>query len=297
MGAGESIANSVKNVLQYRYRASQACLARCLTKRPKQLELGFFLMALRLAIITDLHAGRDTGNVKGPLALEILESFVTAAHDFEPDAVLELGDRLTDENPEVDRARLLELARVFKRLPYPRHHLNGNHDLLPKTDQEAILDTNLGNHAVEIGGWKLLFLDTFNGTTGGALTAQTLEWLELELGRSALPVVVFSHQPLHGQWLRGNPYFESDFRDHACPLGAGAARAILEQHPLVRLCVSGHAHWNDHRVVGSIPYITLLSATESHWTAPLPSRAYAFLSLSDEIKLEVRGLEPVTYQF
>ena len=254
-------------------------------------------MALRLAIITDLHYGRDTGNVKGPLALEILEEFVTAAHDFEPDAVLELGDRLTDENPELDRARLLELARVFKRLPYPRHHISGNHDLLPRADQEAILEVNLGNHALEIGGWRLLFLDTFNGTTGGEVAPHTLGWLEAELNRSALPVVVFSHQPLHGEWLRGNPYFETDFRDHACPVGSAGARAIIEESGKVRLCVSGHAHWSDHRIVNSVPYITLLSATESHWTAPLPSRAYAFLSLSDEIRLEVRGLQPVTYQF
>ena len=253
-------------------------------------------MALRLAIITDLHCGRDTGNVKGPLALEILSEFVAAAHDFEPDAVLELGDRLTDENPEADRGRLLELARVFKRLPYPRYHVSGNHDLLPKADQEAILEVNLGNHAVEIGGWKLLFVETFDGTTGGAIAPQTLEWLERELLSAALPVVVFSHQPLHGEWLRGNPYFETDFRLHACPLGSDAARALLERSGKVRLCVSGHAHWNDHRVVNGVPYITLLSATESHWTAPLPSRAFAFLSLSDQIKLEVRGLAPITYR-
>ncbi len=254
-------------------------------------------MALRLAIITDLHCGRDTGNVKGPLALEILEEFVAAVHDFEPDMVLELGDRLTDESPDLDRARLLEVARVFKRLPYPRHHLNGNHDLLPKAEQEAILEANLGNHVAEIGGWRLLFLETFNQTTGGELEPQTLEWLEAQLSASDLPVVVFTHQPLHGEWLRGNPYFETDFRLHACPGGADAARAMLERSPNVRLCVSGHAHWNDHRVVNGIPYITLLSATESHWTTPSPSRAYAILSLSDEISVEVRGLAPVTYQF
>ena len=253
-------------------------------------------MALRLAIITDLHCGRDTGNVKGPLSLEILSEFVAAAHDFEPDAVVELGDRLTDENPEADRGRLLDLARVFKRLPYPRYHISGNHDLLPKADQEAILEANLSSHSTEIGGWKLLFLDTFNGATGGEIALQTLEWLSSELSSSALPVVVFSHQPLHGAWLRGNPYFETDFRDHACPVGADAARVILEASGKVHLCVSGHAHWNDHRVVNGIPYITLLSATESHWSAPLPSRAFALLSLSDGIRLEVRGLAPVTYQ-
>jgi 3',5'-cyclic AMP phosphodiesterase CpdA len=253
-------------------------------------------MALRLAIITDIHHGRDTGNVRGPQALAVLEQFVQAAHGAEPDAVLELGDRLTDEDPQTDRTRLLEVARIFKRLPYPRFHLLGNHDLLPLIAQEAILEARLDDHSAVIGGWKLIFLNTFDGTTGGRVTAETLAWLEAELSGNALPVAVFSHQPLHGQWLEGNPYFERDYRDGACPVGSDALRAILARYG-VRVCINGHAHWNDLRVVNGIPYVTLLSATESYWSRPDPSRAWALVTLGERITVIVHGAHPEHYEF
>jgi 3',5'-cyclic-AMP phosphodiesterase len=253
-------------------------------------------MSVRLAVITDLHDGRDTGNVKGPQALEVLSEITAALHRFEPDAVLDLGDRLTDENPELDRARLLEVARIFKRLPYPRHHLLGNHDILPRHDQEAILDANLGNHSVALGGWTLLFLESFDGTTGGTLTLETIAWLEGQLSAATQPVVVFSHQPLHGEWMQGNPYFESEYRVHACAANAAAARHAMEASGKVRLCVAGHAHWNDRRTVNGIPYITVMSASESHWTSGRASRAWALITLGQAIRLEVFGLAPVVYE-
>jgi 3',5'-cyclic-AMP phosphodiesterase len=253
-------------------------------------------MSVRLAIITDLHYGRDTGNVKGPQALEVLGEITSALHGFEPDAVIDLGDRLTDETGDIDRTRLLEVARVFKRLPYPRHHLLGNHDVLPRHDQEAILDTNLGNHSVHLNGWTLIFLESFDGTTGGTLTSETISWLEAQLRASTHPVAVFSHQPLHGEWMEGNPYFESDFRVHACAGNAAAARAAMEASGRVRVCVAGHAHWNDLRTVNGIPYVTVLSALESHWTAHQPSRAWALLELGNTVKLEVFGLAPTVFE-
>ncbi len=249
-------------------------------------------MGVRLAIITDLHHGRDTGKVRGPQALSLLSSIVDQIHRLEPDAVLELGDRLTDENPKIDQQRLLELAHEFKRLPYPRHHLSGNHDMLPKAEQEAILGANLGNHTTELRGWTLIFLETYDATTGGSLSSSTLKWLEETLKNAQTPVVVFSHQPLHGAWLEGNPYFESEYRQHSSPKNAEAARLMLEQSGKVRLCVSGHAQRFDKRVVAGIEYITLLGPTESHWSDGIACGAWALLELGETIQLEQFGLVP-----
>jgi 3',5'-cyclic-AMP phosphodiesterase len=249
-------------------------------------------MGIRLAILTDLHLGRDTGKVRGLEALPLLQAIVGQIHTLEPDAVLELGDRLTDENFDTDKRNLLALAAEFKRLPYPRHHISGNHDLLPKLEQEAILGANLGNHSVVMGGWTLVFLETIDGTTGGLLTPQTLAWLEHTLAQSQHPVAVFSHQPLHGQWLEGNPYFEQDYIEHACAKNADLARRVLEQSGKVRLCVSGHAHWFDQRFVGGIPYITLLGPTESHWTNGAACGAFSLLELGDTIRLQQFGGVP-----
>lgn len=249
-------------------------------------------MGIRLAIITDLHLGRDTGKVRGLEAMGLLRNIITHIHALEPDAVLELGDRLTDEDFETDKRHLLELAGEFKRLPYPRHHISGNHDILPKALQESILGANLGNHVAMLGGWTLVFLETIDGTTGGLLTPETLAWLENTLAQSQHPVALFSHQPLHGQWLEGNPYFERDYREHACAKNAEAARTIMEASGKVRLCVSGHAHWFDQRTVNGIPYITLLGPTESHWTNGLACGAFSLLELGETIRLEQFGGVP-----
>ncbi len=249
-------------------------------------------MCVRLAIITDLHHGRDTGKVRGPLALPLLKDILSEIHQAEPDAVLELGDRLTDENPELDRIRLLELASEFKRLPYPRHHISGNHDMLPKAEQEAILGANLGNHSVELDGWLLIFLESYDGTTSGLVTPATAFWLKETLAKTALPCVVFSHQPLHGQWLEGNQYFETEYREHASVKGADVIRGILEQSAKVRLCVSGHCHWFDARQVNGIDYLTLLGPTESHWTNGEASGAWTLLELSDVITVQQFGGAP-----
>ncbi len=249
-------------------------------------------MGVRIAIITDLHHGRDTGKVRGPQALPLLEQIVNQIHLQEPDAVIELGDRLTDETPEKDRMGLLELAKEFKRLPYPRHHISGNHDMLPKTDQESILGANLGNHSTDFSNWTLVFLETYDGTTGGMLTTQTLQWLEETLVKSQPNVVIFSHQPLHGTWMQGNPYFESEYKDHATAKGSELAREIMVNSGKVKLCISGHAHWFDQRLVNGIPYITLLGPTESHWSEGQACGAWTMLELGEHITLEQFGSVP-----
>ncbi|NJK45120.1 MAG: hypothetical protein HC933_13290 [Pleurocapsa sp. SU_196_0] len=72
-------------------------------------------------------------------------------------------------------------------------------------------------------------------------------------------------------------------------MNAELARGVMERSRKVRVCVAGHAHWNDTRVVNGIPYLTVLSASESLWTNDEASRAWAMLSLSDTIKLEASG--------
>lgn len=253
-------------------------------------------MGIRLAIITDLHHGRDTGKVRGPEALGLLKKIAKQICDLKPDAVIELGDRLTDDNPTADTERLVELAEVFKELPFARHHLSGNHDMLPKAEQEAILQTNLGNHLVEMGEWTLIFLETYDATAGGLLSLETLAWLEQNLNKVKHQAVIFSHQPLHGQWHQGNPYFEEEYREHACAKNAELARTIFEKSGKVRLCVSGHAHWFDLRQVGGIPYLTLLGPTESHWSNGQVSQAWSVLHLDTDIQLEQFGKSPQNIQ-
>jgi 3',5'-cyclic-AMP phosphodiesterase len=260
-------------------------------------------MSVRIVLVTDIHLGPNTGNVYGDRALEFFEEFGKAAAESHPELVVDLGDRLTEINREADMENLINLAQRFRSLPSPRKHLIGNHDLLPKALQETILETNLSSHALEIRGWQLAFLETFDGTIGGAISDATVDWLEEELRGSDSPAVIFSHQPLHGLPMTGNPYFESDYAEHACAKNAARLRDVLEranrERPgKVRLCLNGHAHWMDSCTIGAIPYVTIPSLSESIMTDGVPARAWAVLDLnSDSVRLRVHGVKPVTLEF
>ncbi len=254
-------------------------------------------MGLRLAIVTDVHNGPDTGNVRGPEAIALLEQFVREAAPLEPDLVIDLGDRITDQSPELDRQNFLAVRDALLRFSCPKVHLLGNHDAIPREEQARELNADLGSHAVELNGWNLVFLDSYDGTTGGRIFHHTLEFLEANLTQTALPTVIFSHQPLHGQPMTGNQYFESDFAAFACPADNDKARAIIEGCALVRLCVSGHAHWNDVRHVSGVTYLTLQSLTESWATRGLAAGAWTWLELEDAIRVFVHGRAPLTLEF
>lgn len=254
-------------------------------------------MGLRLVIVTDVHNGPDTGNVRGPEAVALLEKFVQEAAALGPDLMIDLGDRITDQTPELDRENFLAVRDVLARFSCRREHLLGNHDVIPRAEQERELGANLGSHALEMGGWNLVFVDSYDGTTGGRITGETLDFLERNLATTSLPTVIFSHQPLHGQPMTGNQYFESDFAAFACPVDNAHARAIIERFGLVRLCVSGHAHWNDVRHVNGVTYLTLQSLTESWATAGLAAGAWTWLELEDVIHVSVHGRAPLLLEF
>lgn len=255
------------------------------------------MQPLRIALVTDIHRGPDTGAVRGQDALPLLDALVDAARALRPDLLVDLGDRLTDVDAHADRRHLAEVAARLLALPCRRQHLLGNHDVLPRDEQARTLGgADLGPRALELGGWRLVFLDSFDGTIGGRLAPDTLGWLEHALAGPRAPTVVFSHQPLHGQPMTGNRYFEVEYAAEACPRGSERARAILERAGVVRLCVSGHAHWNDLRRVNGIPYLTVQSLTETGYTAGTAAGAWTLLELGRTIRATVHGRDPFEAQ-
>lgn len=249
-------------------------------------------MSVRVGLVTDVHRGPDSTYVRGSAALPLFEEALKALESSAPDLLIDLGDRINATDPEQAALAQAEVAERYRHVSVPKAFLRGNDDRTPRGEQEALFGVPLGSRCLTLGGWQLLFLDTFDGSGEGALSADTLGWLEHTLAESPLPAIIFSHQPLDGEPLPGNPFFGGPSAYQAHPRGHGAARRIMERSGRVRLAVSGHAHWNHQVTVGGIHYLTL-DALVPLAGSPEDAGNYGLLTLADEfVRLEVFGRSP-----
>jgi 3',5'-cyclic-AMP phosphodiesterase len=253
-------------------------------------------MPLRLGIVTDIHYGQDTSMVLGSAANAALGRCLDALRASKPDLLVDLGDRLTDETPDVDLQRLRTIAASFGAYGMVREHLRGNHDVVPQAEQEELLGRPVTSRSRDVGGWHLVFLDTYDGSIGGVLTDATLAWFEADLAATSLPTIVFSHQPLDGQPLIGNPVFEVEYAAHAHPVGHERARQIMASSGRVRMAVNGHTHWNHHVVVGGVAHLTVQSLV-ARTASGDATGSYAVVELDDRShRVQVFGGDPFERQ-
>ena len=251
-------------------------------------------MSVPIGLVTDIHHGLDSEYVRGSVALPLFKDALTQLEAHNPALLIDLGDRINDVEVRQARAELQEVAHRFHKLNVPKVHLRGNHDVTALDEQGTILGGALGNRSLELGGWQLVFLDTFDGSIEGALSSETLGWLGETLTETALPAVVFSHQPLDGEPLPGNPFFGGVHSYQAHPKGHAEARRIMERSGKVKLAVNGHAHWNHQVEMGGITYLTL--------DALVPLKGgeavgvYGVLDASESsVRLEVYGRNPLSW--
>jgi 3',5'-cyclic-AMP phosphodiesterase len=141
-----------------------------------------------------------------------------------------------------------------------------------------------------------VFLNAFDGSVNGKIKQQDLMWLEQTLALSILPAVIFTHQPIDGQDVKGNVLFEP-FPHGLHSEGHEHARAILEASKKVCLVMSGHGHWTHLELVAGIPYLTLDSFVPSAMLNHATS-FYSLLELNDsEIRLRTFGRESLEFNF
>ena len=251
-------------------------------------------MSVTVGLITDIHHGLDSEYVRGSVALPLFESSLESLLAHQPELLIDLGDRLNHSEPDQAELAATEVAAIFDRAPLLKVYLQGNDDVTPRPGQERLLGAPLGNQSLELGGWQLIFLDTFDGSVEGALSLATLTWLERDLAENILPTVVFSHQPLDGEPLPGNPFFDGDTSYQAHPKGHAEARRLMERHK-VKLAVSGHAHWNHQVNVNGIYYLTLDALVPLLGDEAVG--VYGVLTLDEAfMRLEVFGRDRLTWQ-
>jgi Icc-related predicted phosphoesterase len=248
---------------------------------------------LRLAFVADIHHGENSFTKVGAQALPLMAEFGRFVAETKPDAVIDLGDRISDRDHATDLRLEQEVAEAFAPLAAARFHLCGNHDRdhLSVAENEAILGQPLGHRTVDLGDWRLVLWAAcakIHRPGGFVLRESDLLWLAATIAAADRPLVIMSHVPLSGHAQTGNYYFERKPEFSTNP-GAERARAVLREARVPVVCLAGHVHWNTLATVDGIPHLTLQSLTESFTTMPEPAAAWGLLELGDSIGWTVFG--------
>lgn len=252
--------------------------------------------ALRLAFVADIHHGENSFTKVGAQALPLMAEFRRFVAEAKPDAVIDLGDRISDCDHATDLRLEREVAEAFAPIVAPRFHICGNHDRdhLSVAENETILGLPLGHRIVDLGDWRLVFwaADSKIHRPGGfVLRESDLLWLAATVDAADRPLAIMSHVPISGHAQTGNYYFERNPDVSTYP-GAERARAVLRRARVPVVCLSGHVHWNTLTTVDGIPHLTLQSLTESFTTMPEAAGAWGMLELGDTISWSVFGKDP-----
>jgi Icc protein len=290
-------------------------------------------MDLVFALCTDLHFGPEAlyrGKLRklsahaGPL----LERFVRRMNDeVHPSLVLNLGDDLEDEGPEVDRARYGDVMRILGGVEGALAHVAGNHDTVHlstddlsaawRTSSPRAIAPEAGaplHYAFDHGGYRFVILHTHEVKDREiSVGDEQLAWLAGELAALDKPCFVAMHHPVADQHLVGNRWFEGR-ANIALVRERKKLRALFEEtharaakepgaasrEAKVLAVFNGHVHWNHLAVHAGIPYVSIQSLVENlDDDAPgRPAEAHAVVRVSRaRVVVEVAGQETARYQF
>lgn len=252
----------------------------------------------RIAVVGDIHHGPATRTKRGDAAMALLGAAIDRIGREMPDLVLDLGDRISDVDPQTDRRLMREVGQVFAGLSMQRVHLLGNHDMhfIDRAANEDALGTSVASRTLDAGLWRIVvFQPTVEIRRPGGfapISEADLEWLGRALASDERPALVVSHVPVSGHAMTGNYYFESNPQFATYP-NRDAVRHVLNAAVAPVAWLSGHVHWNTLAQVDGVPHITMQSLTESFTTAGEAAEAQGTLSLSAAgLALDVEGRDP-----
>ncbi|MBN1307111.1 MAG: metallophosphoesterase [Chitinispirillaceae bacterium] len=153
-------------------------------------------MKFRFVFCNDIHFGCDDDHVPMAYVIEKLQSEVTP-WDF----IVCAGDLSC--NGSINE--MASLKKQLKKLKKPFYPIAGNHDITGPgaggmANYEAVFGNNRDNYLILHKGVGLLFLNVANGTEAHVeVPERTVEFCRrmLEKLSPRLPLIVFSHFPLH----------------------------------------------------------------------------------------------------
>ncbi|MFN4000359.1 metallophosphoesterase family protein [Algoriphagus sp.] len=200
---------------------------------------------LRIGLISDLHVDVIHDGK------ERLQLFLDQMKLEKPDALIQMGDFAI---PKPENFQVIE---NFNSAHAHTFHVLGNHDMdegFSKASAAKAYGMPAFYYSKDLGDIKLIVLD---GNDSGGPTKQGVYdsyigpnqqvWLIEEFENTAKPVVIVSHQPIAGIYPIVNSL---------------EIQSILSRFSSkILLAINGHAHVDQHIIVGGVNYVHINSAS------------------------------------
>lgn len=205
---------------------------------------------LLVAQISDLHLFSDERqdllgwNTWGSLEV-VLQRLMTL--NPQPDVILLTGDLSQDET----EGAYQKVVQRFIPLGIPTYWLPGNHDHVPTMQRVLNQPPIYTDKSIDRGGWKFLLLNTnVPGQVYGALTAESLHWLETQLDSTpkTQPTLIGMH---HHPFRVNSPWLDKSGLQNA-----KALFDILDRYSQVQVVLFGHVHQEFERIRRDVTYLS-----------------------------------------
>ena len=195
-----------------------------------------------------------------------------------PDFYIMSGDLIHDK-PEYYQ----NYIQLCNKLNKPYYLMMGNHDVRESLKEyiinKKLIDENgFINFTIDDYSLRIICLDTaIDNGIEGALTTETLNWLEKELEQDATkPIIIFMHHPPIGI---GSVLFD----DIKCKNGNDFLSIIKKYHHILKI-VFGHVHCIYSH---SIESLNLISCPSSSFQFPIKAKTTNNLLLDDKAYIQL----------
>ena len=251
----------------------------------------------RIMLLTDLHAGPVAGTKIGPHAVSLLDTILYHSSSYQPDLIVDLGDRITSTSKRRDEENTRRIAATFENTAVPREHLPGNHDIkrLSLEESSDFLGSPLNSRTRQVGDYHFVFWSPHLPSYDRVYSESELEWLEDALRPDNS--VLFTHFPFLDTNYADSNRPRDPYLIQAEAKNAYRALDVVKAAGSVRAVITGHVHGNSLNYANGIPFVTLQSVTEAVNGTRRPAGAWGLVDLADTFTLEVFGLDPVTHVF
>ncbi len=261
---------------------------------------------LLLAVATDIHSGFDDFDRLGSKIGPHNDQFMQQAESSGAHAAIVMGDLVSARSADRDSQFMSALCATFKKASLPFYFAAGNNDIKNLTREEfsRITGSPGESYSIDINDHHIVILNpdvSTYGERGPSLKERnTLEWLKDDLAATNKDTIVVSHIALsnqsqdkiaaHFKLTNGN---ELQIWYHYPE--AEEAREIMVKSGRVKLCLAGHGHRDEHKVIDGIHYIMQQSMAQAG-PDRTPIGRFSLMNINDrQIDLRWYGQSPPPY--